>query len=58
VDFSYALNPPHYLGFSSSETTEQLLACTPADIGHTAGCIPSPQSLSHFNFFFSIGQKF
>lgn len=60
VDFSYALNPAHYLGFSNSnETTQQLLNCTQTDIqNHTPGCIATPQSLSRFNFFFSIGQRF
>jgi outer membrane protein assembly complex protein YaeT len=51
VDFSYALNPPKYDGFSNSLTIQQLLAC-----GTT--CTSGPQQLSHFNFFFSIGQAF
>jgi outer membrane protein assembly factor BamA len=51
VDFSYALNPPNYLGFSNNLTIQQLLAC-----GN--GCPSGPQRLSHFNFFFSIGQAF
>lgn len=60
VDFSYALNPIHYLGFSNTtETTEQLLQCTPTDIhDHEPGCVATPQNLGRFNFFFSIGQKF
>jgi outer membrane protein assembly factor BamA len=51
VDFSYALNPPNYLGFSNNLTIQQLLACGNA-------CPNGPQRLSHFNFFFSIGQAF
>ncbi len=54
VDFSYALNPPSYEGYSSSVTIQQLLdlsACGSA-------CTISTQKLSHFNFFFSIGQAF
>ncbi len=51
VDFSYALNPPKYYGYSSSLTIQQLLACGTA-------CPSGPQQLSHFNFFFSIGQAF
>ncbi len=51
VDFSYALNPSNYLGFSSNLTIQQLLAC-----GNS--CASGPQRLSHFNFFFSIGQAF
>jgi outer membrane protein insertion porin family len=58
VDFSYALNPSRYNGFSTSETTQQLIQCKPQDIGVTLPCKPGPQQLSHFNFFFSIGQAF
>jgi outer membrane protein insertion porin family len=58
VDLSYALNPPRYQGFSTSETTQNLLNCHPQDIGVTPLCSASPQRLSHFNFFFSIGQAF
>lgn len=53
VDFSYALNPPKYYGFSNNLTIQQLLAC-----GSTNTCTSGPQQLSHFNFFFSIGQAF
>lgn len=60
VDFAYALNPPSYLGFNRNETVQQLLACTPSEIGNPAfpNCTASPQRLSHFQFFFSIGQAF
>jgi outer membrane protein insertion porin family len=51
VDLSYALNPTNYFGYSNSLTIQQLLAC-----GN--GCPSGPQRLSHFNFFFSIGQAF
>jgi outer membrane protein assembly factor BamA len=53
VDFSYALNPTSYEGYSTNLTIQDL-------INHTcgAGCQTSPQHLSHFNFFFSIGQAF
>jgi outer membrane protein insertion porin family len=51
VDFSYALNPANYYGYSNSLTIQQLLACGNA-------CPSGPQRLSHFNFFFSIGQAF
>jgi outer membrane protein assembly factor BamA len=58
VDFSYALNPPAYLGFNKNETINDLIQCKPSDIGHTANCTSSPQRLNHFQFFFSIGQAF
>ena len=58
VDFAYALNPPKYDGFSRNESIQDLLSCKPADIGVTPKCTASPQQLSHFEFFFSIGQAF
>jgi outer membrane protein insertion porin family len=58
VDLAYALNPPRYIGFSTNEPIQNLLNCRPQDVGVKAGCIPSAQRLSHFQFFFSIGQAF
>lgn len=55
VDFSYALNPTVYDGYSSSLTIQQLLNCGPST---ASTCTSSRQTLSHFNFFFSIGQAF
>ena len=56
VDFSYALNPSSYEGYSTSLNIQQLDLCgtTPAP----SYCGTSKQTLSHFNFFFSIGQAF
>lgn len=56
VDFAYALNPPRYNGYSG--TIQDLLQCGPKEIGRTPSCTSSPQRLSHFQFFFSIGQAF
>lgn len=60
VDFSYALNPTSFYGFSTSETIQQLLACKPSEIGNPqySNCTASAQRLSRFQFFFSIGQAF
>jgi len=65
LDLSYALNPPRYLGFSTNEPIQDLLPCTAAVIalqpgqpGYNPNCHSSPQRLSHFQFFFSIGQAF
>lgn len=57
VDFSYALNPSQYYGYNSNLTIQQLLQCGPTPASGSA-CVSSKQSLSHFNFFFSIGQAF
>ncbi len=56
IDFAYAINPPRYDGYSG--TIQDLLQCGPTEIGHTPSCTSLPQRLSHFQFFFSIGQAF
>jgi outer membrane protein insertion porin family len=60
VDFAYALNPTSYEGFSRNENIQTIINCTAAQIGNPAfpNCDASPQKLSHFEFFFSIGQAF
>ncbi|MEP6715018.1 MAG: outer membrane protein assembly factor BamA [Terriglobia bacterium] len=50
-DLAYSLNPPKYNGFPG--TYVQLVQCSAA---HT--CQASSQQISHFQFFFSIGQAF
>jgi outer membrane protein assembly complex protein YaeT len=50
-DLAYSINPPKYNGFPGSYT--QLLQCS---ISNT--CQASVQQISHFQFFFSIGQAF
>ena len=58
VDLAYSINPPHYVGFSG--TPAQILNCNPnkpLDQLPTY-CASTPQSVSHFQFFFSIGQTF
>jgi outer membrane protein assembly complex protein YaeT len=55
-DFAYSLNPPSYLGFSG--TPVQLLQCNPNLSNLPSFCTPSRQQISHFQFFFSIGQTF
>ena len=55
-DFAYSVNPPSYLGFNG--TPDQLLQCNP-NLPQTAGyCQSVRQNVSHFQFFFSIGQTF
>lgn len=58
VDLAYALNPTSYQGFSQNLTTQDLLNCSPAQIGVDPRCTGSPQRLSRLQFFFSIGQAF
>lgn len=51
LDLAYALNPTSFLGFNINETIQDLIKC-----GNS--CVATPQHLSHFQFFFSIGQAF
>ena len=58
VDLAYGLNPPKFYGFSG--TLQQLLACNPnlPPSELPPQCQPKLQSISHFQYFFSIGQTF
>jgi outer membrane protein assembly complex protein YaeT len=58
ADFAYSLNPPSYFGFSG--TPSQILNCNPnIPVSQLPSyCQSTPQSISHFQFFFSIGQTF
>jgi outer membrane protein assembly factor BamA len=51
VDLAYSLNPPSFNGFGG--TQDQLLSC-----GVSGNCQVTTQHISHFQFFFSIGQTF
>jgi len=58
ADFAYSINPPAYVGFSG--TPAQILNCNPnvPTSQLPSYCQSTPQSISHFQFFFSIGQTF
>ncbi len=58
VDLAYAINPPSFVGFKG--TPVQLLQCNPTlPASQQPGfCTGVQQSVSHFQFFFSIGQTF
>jgi len=57
-DLAYSINPPSYLGFGG--TAEQLLQCNPNRPPDQlpSFCQSTRQRVSHFQFFFSIGQTF
>ena len=58
ADFAYSINPPNFVGFSG--TPSQLINCNP-NIPQSqlpSYCQSTPQNVSHFQFFFSIGQTF
>jgi outer membrane protein assembly complex protein YaeT len=51
VDFAYSINPPRFFGFNGTEQDLLNAGTTP--------CAPGVQTgISHFQFFFSIGQTF
>ena len=52
-DLAYTINPPAYLGFPG--TAAELLNCGSAA---NPTCASTLQHVSHFQFFFSIGQTF
>jgi len=58
VDLAYSINPPYFNGFNG--TTEQLINAGPVPCPAPAGapyqC--NVQNVSHFQYFFSIGQTF
>ena len=55
ADLAYSINPPSFVGFKG--TPQQLLGCNP-NVPPAGVCVGVPQSISHFQFFFSIGQTF
>ena len=58
LDLAYSINPPRFFGYSGSETdliNAGVNPCAPVG-GAPSKCVP--QSVSHFQFFFSIGQTF
>jgi outer membrane translocation and assembly module TamA len=57
-DLAYSINPPAFVGFNG--TSSQILQCNPnVPASSLPGfCQGVPQRVSHFQFFFSIGQTF
>jgi outer membrane protein assembly factor BamA len=55
LDLAYSINPPSFIGFSG--TPQELLQCNP-NLPPQGPCVGVKQSISHFQFFFSIGQTF
>jgi outer membrane protein insertion porin family len=58
ADFAYSINPPRFVGFNG--TIDELLNCNPMLPASQlpSYCVGVPQRLTHFQFFFSIGQTF
>jgi outer membrane protein assembly factor BamA len=58
LDLAYSINPPSFVGFKG--TLNDLLKCNPNLPASElpAACQGQTQNISHFQFFFSIGQTF
>ena len=53
LDLAYSINPPKYYGYAGDfQSLVNCTAATPPD------CVRGLQQISHFQFFFSIGQTF
>jgi outer membrane protein insertion porin family len=55
-DLAYSINPPSFIGFKG--TPAELLQCNPNVPTSLGFCQGVRQRISHFQFFFSIGQTF
>jgi outer membrane protein assembly complex protein YaeT len=55
LDLAYSINPPRFTGFAGSFSDLLNAGPKPCDT-QPYNCVP--QSISHFQFFFSIGQTF
>jgi outer membrane translocation and assembly module TamA len=55
LDLAYTINPPSFIGFKG--TPAQLRQCNP-NLPPQGPCVGVKQNVSHFQFFFSIGQTF
>ena len=58
ADFAYSINPPAVFGFSGTEQDLVNAGVTPCSSGSNYANHCNTQSVSHFQFFFSIGQTF
>jgi len=54
VDLAYSINPPHFFGFKGSLQDLVNAGVNPCAVA--GKCVP--QGVSHFQYFFSIGQTF
>jgi outer membrane protein assembly factor BamA len=56
VDLAYSINPPKFFGFKGTEQDLVNAGVSPCSGPYASLC--TQQSVSHFQFFFSIGQTF
>jgi len=58
VDFAYSLNPPRFFGFKGTEAQLLSAGTSPCAAGGPYASLCEQTGVSHFQFFFSIGQTF
>jgi outer membrane protein assembly complex protein YaeT len=58
VDFAYGLNPPRFFGFKGTEQDLLNAGTSPCAAGGPYADLCTQTGVSHFQFFFSIGQTF
>jgi outer membrane protein assembly factor BamA len=58
VDLAYSINPPRFFGFQGTQEDLFQAGPTPCSPGAPLASHCVTQSISHFQFFFSIGQAF
>ena len=58
VDFAYGLNPPRFFGFKGTEQDLLNAGTSPCAAGGPYADLCTLTGVSHFQFFFSIGQTF
>ncbi len=58
VDLGYTINPPRYFGFNGSQEDLVNAGVTPCSPSNGTPNLCEQRRVSHFSFFFSIGQTF
>jgi len=58
IDLAYSLNPPRFVGFNGTQQDLLNAGVNPCGTPAAPSGRCSPQSVSHFQFHFSIGQTF
>ncbi len=58
IDLAYSINPPYFFGFKGTQQELVNAGVTPCSppAGVSNQCVV--QNVSHFQFFFSLGQTF
>jgi outer membrane protein assembly factor BamA len=58
IDLGYSINPPHFFGFKGTQNDLLTAGPNPCAPGAPRANQCTVQNISHFQYFFSIGQTF